>query len=323
MKPAGACLAIAFAALACSPANVGGPITNSGADGATDAGTGAAQACKARAYAYCTQLETCSTTAIQYRYGNVQTCEKLLGGVCNLALAAPSTGASIAQVEACAAAEPSWACNDIIYAQNTPPACAQPSGPLANGTPCTVNQQCQSSWCGRTAGQACGACSPPPSAGAPCDDGACLSPLVCSSFTLTCGAYVEAGGECDQANLCDSGLTCVAGVCQAGVTSANMPCVSAGPGCDIFSGLACNAESGTCKTLQLLEGGQACGTVANQPALCVMGSCPRGQCVSYGALGDACDLVAGPACAESLRCIVTSDGGTGGTCQISGSGSCP
>jgi hypothetical protein len=327
MKPVAAPFLVALAALSCSPANVGGPIADAGsdtsADSSTDGGANATQACLNRAYAYCTQLQTCSTTAIEYRYGDVQTCKTLIAGECEVSAAAPSTGTSIAQIEACTAVEPTWACGDIIHSQNPPPACAAPPGPFANGTACTVNAQCQSSWCSHPPGKACGACAPPPNPGDPCDGNECPLPLVCSTSTLTCGAYVEAGGQCNAGNLCDSGLTCVGGICEAGVTVANMPCVFAGPGCDQFSGLACNAQSGTCKTLQLIQGGAACGTVANQPTLCEVGYCNRGACVGYAGLGEECDLAAGPECAANLRCIVTSDGGTAGICQILGGGSCP
>jgi hypothetical protein len=316
----------ALSALSCSPANVGGPLADagpdSGLDASTDGGTSAEQACLDRAYAYCTQLQRCSTTAIVIRFGDVQTCKKYVEGECVGALTAPSSSGTVAQTEACAAAEPSWGCNDILYNQNIPPPCVQPAGPLANGSPCTVNQQCQTLWCARATGEACGACAVPPLSGDPCGGGSCPSPLVCSSASI-CVAYVEMGNQCSPTSPCDSGLTCVGGICEAGVTTINSPCAAGGPGCDMFSGLACNAQSGSCKTLLLVGGGEACGEVENQPNTCIMGVCLRGACVSYAALGEACDVDTGPACAPILRCILTADGGTAGACQITGTGSCP
>ncbi len=330
MKTAIASVLVALTALSCSPANVGGPLVDAGADAAptpdtgTDASTNVTQACLDRAYAYCTQLETCSTTAIEYRFGNVQTCKKLIAGVCELANGAASTGATVAGTEACAAAESSWVCSDIIYTQNVPPACASVPGELASGAACTVNAQCQAMWCSRPAGQSCGVCAPPPKAGDPCDNGACLAPLTCSSTTSTCVAYVEVGGQCGNGSSpCDSGLSCVAGICQAGATMVNAPCVPAGPGCDQFAGLSCNVQTQTCKTLALIPPGGACGVVADQPTLCAVGACIRGTCVPYGTTGEACEIASGLGCAENLHCIASSDSGTAGTCQLIGSGTCP
>ncbi len=305
----------------CSPANVAGPLADSGVDASADGATSITAACTDRAYAYCTQLETCSTTAVTTRFGNVQTCKKYLEATCESSISAPSSAATPAQAEACATAEASWACDDIIHSQNVPPACLAPAGPLANGTPCTVGQQCQTEWCSRPLGSECGVCAPSPQAGDPCNGGACPSNLSCTA--AICAAYAELGDPCSASSPCDSGLTCVGGVCQAGVTTVDSACDPAGPGCDMFSGLACNAQSSTCKTLVLVPPGQACGQVANQSDACIVGECLRGVCVGLGALGDPCDIVAGPGCASSLRCIVTSEGGTAGTCHITGAGSCP
>jgi hypothetical protein len=62
--------------------------------------------------------------------------------------------------------------------------------------------------------------------------------------------------------------------------------------------------------------------VNNQPAYCkAEGTCVSlngvigSACVGAAGLGAPCDLVKGPGCLFSVHCIVTSDGGTAGTCQ--------
>jgi len=81
-------------------------------------------------------------------------------------------------------------------------------------------------------------------------------------------------------------------------------------------GLACNAATGTCQTLQVVPPGQACGTVADQRQDCLAGTCADGVCVANSPAGGPCDLAAGPACMSFGVCVVTSDGGT---CQLAGS----
>jgi hypothetical protein len=113
------------------------------------------------------------------------------------------------------------------------------------------------------------------------------------------------------------------GTCEPPVTTMNAPCVFTGPGCDFYSGLACNVQTSTCQTAQLAAPGQACGTVGTQAVSCLGGMCLRGACVAYPLVGQPCDVASGPQCVPDARCIVATDGGTAGTCQLNGSTACP
>lgn len=321
-------------AAACSPASIAPPSAQ-GSDGGADAdaapveagsdadggASSIAQACKGYAYARCTRLKSCSPTSIQIEYGSVQTCETYFDGLCTNALHAPSTGSSVSGYEGCTAAvmDPQqWACSDVIYAKNLPPKCMSNGGPLADGTPCAVNQQCKSTFCVIPPGAACGTCGALPKVGDPCP---CGPLLICSDGA--CAALSELGAACGPGAVCDVGLTCVNGTCVAGVATQGAACSFTGAGCDFHAGLACNAVSGTCQTMSVVGPGQACGTVENQLQECIAGTCSRGACAAFPLLGEPCDLVAGPACMAFSNCVVTTDGGTSGTCQLPGFTSCP
>jgi hypothetical protein len=319
---------VAIAAISCSPANTGAPpdsgvesgvLPDAGADSG-DASSAAEQVCKQYAYARCTRIQTCSPTAILFDYDDVATCETYFTASCVLGQLSPSTGASPATVQACIADLPNWACSDLVFGENIPPGCSTPQGSLVNGTACSVNAQCQSAWCGRLAGSSCGTCGPLPQPGDPCaGEGSCGSGLTCLP-ARTCATHAEVGAACNATQPCDEGLTCTAGICQAGVATAGALCTIQGPGCDEYAGLACNGATGVCETLVVATAGEACGIVANQLQDCQAAVCTRGVCVGDAPLGGACDLVAGPSCTSFAVCVVTSDGGTGGTCQIPGTG---
>jgi len=315
-------VSLAFA-LGCSPANV----TTADGEG------GAAAACIDLAFARCVHLESCSPTTVQLHYGDVMTCESVFGASCLASIAAPSSGQTAASEEACAQAIADWNCGDYIDNQNPPPSCAQRTGMLANGASCAVAAQCQTGFCAIAPGQACGVCAAEPKPGDPCDQLITCGrmTLVCSAATSTCVAYAQEGGSCAPGQPCVSGFTCVgadtntgaAGTCKPAAAHQDDPCSFTGAGCDLFSGLACNAATSQCGIAQVGGAGAACGLVADQNAPCASsGKCVAGACVAGQPVGAPCDLVAGPPCLALLRCIVTADGATAGTCQVASASGC-
>ena len=86
----------------------------------------------------------------------------------------------------------------------------------------------------------------------------------------------------------------------------------------------------TCQSVQIAAPGQPCGELDHQTTTCgsgakcvgASGSTP-GTCTQVAAVGGACNPVAGPGCPLETRCILTSDAGTGGTCQYAGTSACP
>jgi hypothetical protein len=338
---AAALLALAMAA--CSPADVNNTEASSGSDaGVTDGGpgdasakadadSGANAACRAEAYARCTKLAGCSQAYLENRFGSVAVCEQVMAGECIAAVNAPGSAQTPAQVELCMAAvtDPNtWSCDDYIFSQNTPPACATPSGALANGASCLVSAQCQSTFCNVPVGSSCGVCAPPLQLHDSCATSNCPASLVCESTTKTCETYSQLGASCGSAAPCAVGLTCTAGsngsTCQTGVATSGAGCVFSGPGCSFAAGFACNIESSTCQQVQFAAPSGACGVVSGQQAYCSGGACIFGNCVPYGLPGQPCSMTSTSAgCINGARCITTGDGGTSGTCQVIGAGSCP
>jgi hypothetical protein len=320
---------LASLSLGCSPANVGGPADAGSATTSADTSSAVEQACEAAAYARCTRLETCSTPALELRFGDIRTCESTFRQVCINTFTAPSTGATLASSAACTAAIPNWACSDYVYNQNIPPPCQSTIGPRSNGSVCSVNPQCQTGFCALPVNGACGTCEASPPAGASCAQRVCPQTLTCTSGTLTCTPFVQVGGMCSANEPCNEGLACVAsgpaasGVCEQGVQTQGGACAFLGAGCDFYSGLVCNAQSSTCQTAAFAGPGEACGVVANQSTPCIAGTCLRGACVANIAVGGACDIAGGPPCLQNARCIVASDGGTTGICQLNGATNCP
>jgi hypothetical protein len=314
--PLAAGLALACA-MACSPANLGSP------DAAAEAS--ASQTCANYAYARCTRLQSCSSTQLALVYGDFASCQLQNETGCEETLAAPSTGATPAFYDQCAAAvaSPQVDCSDIIFSENDPPACTTPGGALPNGAPCSNRAQCQTGWCSRPAGSDCGACAPLPNPGDPCTLTAqCGKGLTCLPATHTCSSFAQAGSQCGPSQVCSDGLTCVNGACATQPNTMGASCSFAGAGCDEYAGLACNATTGTCQNLVLALPGGACGSgVADQMQACQGGVCVRGMCVGKPALGEPCDL-AGTPCSGLASCVLTSDAGTQGICRVLGGSPC-
>jgi hypothetical protein len=321
--------------IACSPANVASAPADAGAatSATLDAGDGGitvASACAESAFARCSQLEACSSSAVQFRYGNLTTCEALYRATCLAIMSAPSSGTTPPTAEACAAAISTWSCDDYLFNQNPPPECQRQAGQLANGSPCGLGQQCQSSFCSIVTGHMCGTCAPAPLSGDSCANLTDCGPsLTCIAASLKCEGYAQMGSPCTPGLPCAVGLACVgfnvqtstAGTCQPEAIGG--PCSFLGAGCDVFRGLSCNAQTQMCETASVVGAGAACGVVANQQAYCAAsGLCVEGACQAAGGVGAPCDLVKGPFCINLARCVVDADGGTSGTCMIPSASTC-
>lgn len=306
MKIPGLAAALALA-LSCSPVQVvGGPVE---------------QACQDYAYAYCAQLQACSPTFVQIRFGAQADCETLYQSSCVDDITLPSSGSSTAGRQACTSAVPGWACSDILAGQNPPPACQIPNGALPDGATCAISAQCQTGFCGIAQGNGCGTCAAAPQVGDSCAVISCGGGLSCTTPAQTCVVAAGLGASCASGVPCTDGLVCVdSTTCQAGVTTVGAACDPDGAGCALFSGLGCDGTSSLCVTETLAMPGAPCGYVAEQPTSCLGGACLRGVCVGYVPAGGSCEIGGAP-CVSNTRCIVPA-GAAAGTCQINGSAVC-
>ncbi len=327
MRRADVLIVLALAALGCGGSSGTNEVT-------------ADEACTDLAHARCTRLAACSMTAVQTRFGDAATCEAQEKLSCANALSAPSNGNTPTHDEACSQAVGTWACADFLDNTTPPPACQQQTGALAAGAPCAFPGQCQTGFCAIVPGSACGACAAAPTAGASCAELTTCGPgLTCTTDTQTCAVFAAAGGTCGAGQPCGAGLSCVGanatagvkGKCQASATQVGATCdptLKTGAGCDRNAGLVCNGQTKQCAAVVVAAGGQPCGSVNGQPQLCGAGTCigasagQPGTCVADASEGGACDLASGPDCVVLARCVLGSDGGTAGTCQINDASSC-
>jgi hypothetical protein len=315
--------------IACSSGS--GPVTSE---------VSAVQACADNARQRCTQLQSCSATDMQLRYGDESTCETRETSNCTSALSEPLNGNTPTAVEACANAYAGWACADYLGNQNIPQPCQQQLGPTISGGPCAIDGQCESGFCAVVPASACGMCAPAPKAGASCAQlTACGPGLVCTADTATCVAPGVRDAPCGRGMVCGIGLSCVGadsatntqGACRQAGDKVGVVCdptEKTGAGCDRDAGFACNGMSKTCQSVVVVATGQPCGNdVGDQPVYCqAEGACTGasatmpGACNAAAADGAACDTATGPGCVIPARCIGTT--GTAGTCQYSGAQSC-
>jgi hypothetical protein len=292
--------------------------------------------CANVAMAECAKLETCSPLLMQTRYGSVSTCQTRLSATCANALDAPSTGNSPAQLDACLKVYGTWSCTDYIDNVNAPAACAQQKGKLASGAACAFPAQCETGFCAIRPHAVCGTCADAPKVGDSCADlTTCGEGLLCIASSKSCATLGTVGETCDADSPCGAHLSCIGanaakatvGKCQTSVAKKGATCDptnQTGPGCDFDAGFVCNSMSKECEPITVSPAGGPCDSDDHQFAVCsASGSCSAseagalGTCTAAAVDGKACTTAAkGPGCLVPARCILTTDGGTTGTCQV-------
>jgi hypothetical protein len=224
---------------------------------------------------------------------------------------------------------------------NPPPECQQATGSLAAGAACAYAQQCQSGFCAVVPGASCGTCAAAPQTGDSCAQlTTCGMGMSCLTFSSTCASPAQPMAACAPTQACTVGNECIganyttgaSGTCQLAVEMLGAACSSSTNTCDFYAGLTCDTQTKQCVAAQLVGAGQACNfvTSANQSVYCGGGgkcisASPgvQGTCSGASNLGGPCDLTVGPECISPSRCIVGSDGGTSGTCQVTDATTCP
>jgi hypothetical protein len=317
-----------------------GGATSGGSNGGSTGGSANTQSCTDYANALCGLYQSCSNGwDIGFEFGDLPTCVTSYETFCLNRLATPDSVLSATQVETCAQDLPQESCENLYGSDNTAP-CEAADGPLANGSTCTVNAQCQSAFCALSKYAVCGSCATQPAPGADCSTITCGVGLICLKGSQTCSAPVADGGACTSEADCQFGLSCLDGdgglFACAPTVDLGQPCdyrSLVGPGCSGREGLYCkrDGDGGSCTPLGLADAGQPCGDVGGLATDCsAAGLCQKAQpdageglCLGSAATGQACDIDAGPSCLLESKCVPTSATGTTGVCMQPAPSSCP
>ena len=310
-------------------ANVVGP------RGAGDGGLSVARACADGAFARCSRLQTCSTSAVQFRFGDLHTCEALYpervprhqrGAV------ERSDGRDGRGVRDRASAK--WSCDDYLFDQNPPPDCQRPRpGRSRTARRAACGQQCQSAFCSIAPARCAGRARPRRSRATR----ARTWPIAAlrstaSPASLKCEGYVQMGGPCTPGLPCAAGLACVgynalsnaSGTCQPEVITAGEPCivprrrlrrvpgsVVQRPDADMRDGAGRRRGRG------VRPGRQPAGLLRDL-RIVRRGGLPGGG----GRRARPATSPRVPSCITLSRCAVEADGGTSGTCRIPSASTC-
>ena len=324
---------VVFTALGAGAVVVSAACSNS----SSSANVTPAQACADLAAVRCQKMQECNPQGIVNTYGDLATCESRQSATCVTNLSAPQTANTPGHTEDCSTALPATSCSDFELG-NVPPACQPPVGPRDAGSPCAVSGQCATAYCLVPKTASCGTCAPSPVVGASCVNNACGPGLVCDAKTLFCEVPIGAGGACDDNSACAPGLTCIGntntldGKCVALATAVGASCdlTDGGTRCDGRLGLYCNVPQGrVCAQVANAAATFACGTIDGGVIDCTAGafcqkpgSARAGICVAPAADGTGCDESNGPTCSTPSRCVLSSVGGTTGTCVTTDPATC-
>ena len=279
------------------------------------------QACNDLGTSICNKLEACSPYGLGATYGDVTTCVTRSALSCPSAITATGSGATAANVEACAQAYASTSCADLLD-KGTPSACAV-QGTLPAGTPCGSDVQCSGSagYCKFTSGS-CGVCSTRSAAGGSCAaSNDCQPGLTCQLGTGATGSCVTPGAQgapCSPAQPCQASFVCLNAACSTPL-AAGAACNPVTNGCNGAMGYYCSAAS-VCAQVQTSAAGGACGFSASGVTTCTKATCKvgtgaTGTCEALANDGAACDPVNGPSCLSPASCV-------NGVCTIANPASC-
>ncbi len=279
------------------------------------AGPTAQQACSHLGQVLCGRLQACAPLLMDVWYEDASSCADILSSSCVEALTLPGTVKTPAWTDSCATAVQAWSCQDLLT-RNTPAACLPPPGPRPEGTPCGEDGQCSTGYCASGLNEACGHCRAKSAANGPCGkDDDCQPGLACNPQSV-CVPYAAQDAACDANHPCQAWLSCTRTsstntVCRP-AAGAGQPCSSPtpgqNPGCNIVEEYYCTTVTHVCQKLQLASAGDPCGVVGSDYAMCTGASVCKttglsGTCQAAAGVGGPCNLVTGPYCEASLKCV--------------------
>lgn len=254
------------------------------------------EACAALAQASCDALQRCSPDSFNRTYADSATCLARQRLSCSYQFPANSNTPTQRFID-CAKAVPGAECSQILINQSLALTnladCRPLPGNQDNGTLCSTDAQCKSTFCdkGPLSGL-CGTCAQRALLNEDCDATACDFGLICTQESLPnrcVTPYTAAAGQsCDQSARCQKGLTCVGQKCVT-LLKAGEACMpgQGNDACDRNMGLYCDQGTQRCTATQYAKVGQSCGGGGQNGRLVCSGSskCINDQ-VCLGPAGD-------------------------------------
>ena len=264
-------------------------------------------ACLAFAKASCEIKSRCGAYGFHLSYGTIENCEARYGGSnCENQMRSPGSTVAPYDLLACATALSAETCGEDLL--NVPTECLLKGG-LADGVPCTYDEQCQSGLCNLANGTWCGSCKPKARLGEDCSPflRSCGNGLACANpsgdtFSWVCVTPVAAGVACQGDPECSWGLVCINRQCTP-TKSLGQACV--GRDCDDTQDLICLAKAGgggsVCSQVSYVAPGEACNE--NTASECVDNAICKGATGLRAAVG-VCSAAAGDGspCDSSVHC---------------------
>lgn len=267
-------------------------------------------ACTSGGESYCAWLSRCVPVTLNVVWGDMATCVARVKLSCMEQFLSGSNSKP-EDVTGCGRAFEAQSCSGAT-APDLVKECQPKPGSRASGTACGNDWQCQSTFCKKSGGQACGTCATRIKVGESCESG-CELGLVCAQTSLTerrCVVPGAAGASCYSSEACSGSLTCESRVCtEPTYLGAGMACDPARSKCDYRQGLFCNTTTRVCAQAKYAKPGEACGTQPDGTlAVCTGGaSCPDGLgtnkvCVAPAMDGGTCNPTMDVGCISPASC---------------------
>jgi hypothetical protein len=271
-------------------------------------------ACAEASAAFCERANQCMPAYVAAAFGSTAACTDRVKLACAPRLSAAGTGTTAQLLKECSDALRSSSC-DIFFGHSPPQPCRFRPGTLGLGAACAIDDQCQSTFCRRSASAACGTCGTRATSGGACEtEDGCEYGLACSN--KVCVPYGAFGAPCNKDQPCQSNLICRSGACAKAV-GAGQPCDPLQKECDNELGLYCDPKSKVCEAAALAKAGEPCGVLASGAAGCSASFCSalvNGVCRAYAADGASCDD-SSARCMPPARCV-------GGLCKLDDPAGC-
>jgi hypothetical protein len=269
--------------------------------------------CANSAAAQCDYLARCLPVFLGTQFGDVAGCMAGVRLICEGYATWPGVGWTPEKFDQCNEHIQQAACAGLRGLGGGP--CANVPGTLARGTACVDGSQCVTGYCHRMGSTndlpACGTCSEALCGPAVCKAG---EGCVVSSGALRCAEIQAEGTACTSESLCETGLSCLGGVCTKSRNDGES-CMSTAD-CNELQELTCADR--ICRRPSIVDIGASCsiGDRCARSGICRTGASQSLTCVAPLPNGAPCRLDRGDICTSPSICL-------SGACRLPAEVTCP